>query len=137
MEEYVMHYTMVIIGIFAASVLSAQGKKDTDIKRENMTVLNLTDTIGDGVNKEVRVLFKGPRRTIVQITLRNNGILASHSAPEPITIHCVAGKGTMTVGEEKRVIELTNSVLVTIEPNVPHEIIGEPAVSVLLSKFSE
>ncbi len=106
-------------------------------KGAHMKTLNLKTEIGEGKDKQVDVLFEGPRRKIVQITLRNNGVLESHQAVEPITIQCVAGKGTLTVGEEKKSLALVPGVLVTIEPNTVHEIKSQPAVSILLTKFSE
>ena len=102
-----------------------------------MQKLNLQTKIGDGKDKEVTPLFDGDRRKIVQITLRNKAILDAHKAAEPITIQCVAGKGLLIVGEEKEEVELKEGMLVTIEPNVVHEIRALSKVSVLLTKFKE
>lgn len=106
-------------------------------QERNMQKLNLQTKIGDGKDKEVTPLFDGERRKIVQITLRNKAILDAHKAAEPITIQCVAGKGLLIVGEEKEEVELKEGVLVTIEPNVVHEIRALSKVSVLLTKFKE
>lgn len=106
-------------------------------QERNMQKLNLQTKIGDGKDKEVTPLFDGDRRKIVQITLRNKAILDAHKAAEPITIQCVAGKGLLIVGEEKEEVELKEGVLVTIEPNVVHEIRALSKVSVLLTKFKE
>ena len=106
-------------------------------QERNMQKLNLQTKIGDGKDKEVTPLFDGDRRKIVQITLRNKAILDAHKAAEPITIQCVAGKGLLIVGEEKEEVELQEGVLVTIEPNVVHEIRALSKVSVLLTKFKE
>lgn len=106
-------------------------------QERNMQKLNLQTKIGDGKDKEVTPLFDGDRRKIVQITLRNKAILDAHKAAEPITIQCVAGKGLLIVGEEKEEVELKVGVLVTIEPNVVHEIRALSKVSVLLTKFKE
>ncbi len=106
-------------------------------QERNMQKLNLQTKVGDGKDKEVTPLFDGDRRKIVQITLRNKAILDAHKAAEPITIQCVAGKGLLIVGEEKEEVELKEGVLVTIEPNVVHEIRALSKVSVLLTKFKE
>lgn len=106
-------------------------------QEKNMQKLNLQTKIGDGKDKEVTPLFDGDRRKIIQITLRNEAILDSHKAAEPITIQCVAGKGLLIVGEEREELELTEGVLVTIEPNIVHEIRALSEVSVLLTKFKE
>jgi quercetin dioxygenase-like cupin family protein len=98
-----------------------------------MQALPLQTTIGAGKEKQIDQLFSGPRRRIVQITLRNGAILAAHKAPVPITIQCVAGQGTLIAGES---IELTPGILVTLEPNVEHEVRGLPDVSILLTQFT-
>lgn len=101
-----------------------------------MTVLALQSSIEPGADKQVVPLFTGPRRTLVQITLRNGATLAAHKAAVPITIHCVAGSGTLTVADQGPVV-LTPGVLVTVEPGVVHEIVAAPAVSVLLTQFTD
>ena len=106
-------------------------------QERNMQKLNLQTKIGDGKDKEVTPLFDGERRKIVQITLRNKAVLDAHKAAEPITIQCVAGKGLLIVGEEKAEVELKEGVLVTIEPNVVHEIRAMSKVSILLTKFKD
>jgi quercetin dioxygenase-like cupin family protein len=130
------HRLFVACGVLTAALLIAVGTVIAE-NGSRMKTLNLETEIGEGKGKHVEVLFEGPRRQIVQITLRNNGVLDSHKAAEPITIQCVAGEGTMSVGEEKQSVELTPGVLVTIEPNTIHEIHGQPAVSILLSRFGQ
>lgn len=100
-----------------------------------MKRLPLQTTIGEGKDRQVDVLFEGPRRKLIQITLRNGAILARHSAPVPISIQCVAGAGTLFVGEERENVALQPGVLVTVEPGVVHEIKPNPAASVLLTQF--
>ena len=46
-------------------------------------------------SKEVKEIFSGTRRHLIEITLRNNAILTRHKAVEPITILCLAGNGTL------------------------------------------
>lgn len=99
-----------------------------------MTSLPLKTFIEPGQDKQVDLLFNGPRRRIVQITLRNGGKLERHTAAVPITIQCVTGSGTLTAGEKQ--VPLSMGVLVTLEPNVPHEITAGPAVSILLTQFT-
>ena len=99
-----------------------------------MQILPLQTTIGTGKDKQIEVLFSGPQRKLVQITLRENAVLAAHKAAVPITIQCIAGSGTLTVGTADKVM-LQPGVLVTIEPNMIHEITAQPAVSILLTQF--
>ncbi len=98
-----------------------------------MQSLPLQTVIADGPekqkDKQVELLFTGPRRKIIQITLRNQAILAAHKAPVPITIQCISGRGTL-LG-----VELAPGTLVTLEPNEQHEVRAAPEVSILLTQF--
>ncbi len=100
-----------------------------------MKQLSLRTVIGAGRDKQVDLLFEGPRRKIVQITLRNSAGLSRHSAPFPITIQCITGEGLLGMSDAGESLALTPGVLVTIEPNVVHEIKAGPAVSILLTQF--
>ncbi len=102
-----------------------------------MRILALQTIIGPGKDKQIEQLFAGPRRKLVQITLRNNAVLDAHKAAVPITIQCVAGRGTLTAGGASQTVELTPGVLVTLEPNLVHEIAAQPDVSILLTQFTE
>ena len=105
-----------------------------------MQILQLQTTIRTGKDekdKQVDALFDGPRRKLVQITLRNHTLLNAHKSDVPITIQCIAGSGTLTVGDAAELVELTPGVLVTIDPNVSHEIRANPAVSILLTQFTD
>ena len=103
----------------------------------NMTVVPLVTGLPAGPDKEATKLFEGPRRRLVQITLRNGAVLAAHKAAVPITIHCVAGGGRLMLGDSGESMELAPGVLVTLEPNVVHEVKGQPAVSILLTQFTD
>lgn len=100
-----------------------------------MKQLPLKTTIGEGKDKQVELLFEGPRRKLIQITLRNKAVLAKHTAPVPITIQCMAGEGTLSVGDPHETVALKPGTYVTIEPDVIHEIHSAPAVSILLTQF--
>jgi quercetin dioxygenase-like cupin family protein len=106
-------------------------------KENPMTVLALQSSIEPGADKQVVSLFTGPRRTLVQITLRNGATLAAHKAPVPITIQCVVGSGTLALKDEGTSVSLTPGVLVTLEPGVAHEIVASPSVSILLTQFTD
>lgn len=131
-----MKRAALVLGLIVLSGLHF-GSLVADNKGDPMRVIKLRTDIGPGQNKQVEVLFEGPRRKLVQITLRKEAILESHSAPEPITIQCLSGKGLLIVGDKKESVQLQPGVLVTIEPNIMHEIRSQPAVSVLLTRFAE
>lgn len=130
--------------VFGVSLASAAGAQDpasittptAAAKQNPMTVLPLQTDIGPGTDKQVVSLFTGQGRKLVQITLRNGATLEAHKAPVPITIHCVAGTGMLTVSGQPAVA-LKPGVLVTLEPGVVHEVVAAPSVSILLTQFTE
>lgn len=73
----------------------------------------------------------------MQITLRQNATMKAHQAIEPITIQCVAGTGELLDVSANEVYELSPGVLITVEPEVVHEVRGLPEVSILLIKFKK
>jgi quercetin dioxygenase-like cupin family protein len=53
----------------------------------------------------------------------------------PVTVQCLSGSGVFTAGDPAKQIPLTPGVLVTLEANTLHEILAQPAVSILLTRF--
>ncbi len=102
-----------------------------------MEKLNLQTKIGQGKDIESHLLFDGAQRKIMQITLRQNAIMKAHKAAEPITIQCVMGTGELLDVSENEVHKLSPGVLITVEPEIVHEVRGLPEVSILLSKFKK
>ena len=102
-------------------------------------VLEIQTEIGEGKDKEVKVLFEGELRKIVQLTLRNETSLQSHSVEEPFILQCIAGKGELIIGEGETAesIELLPGTYITVEANVLHDVVSQPAVSILLIRFPE
>lgn len=86
--------------------------------------------------KEVKEVFNGFRRRLVNVKLRNNEILAKHKAYEPITIFCLAGNGTFRAGRDlEDEQKLVAGTLITLEAGVEHEVIAEPDINILVTKF--
>ncbi len=119
---------------FFITISQVNAQTNSDFK-----VLEIQTEIGEGKDKEAKVLFEGERRKIVQLTLRNGMSLKSHSAEEPITVQCVAGSGELIIGagENSELIKLQPGVFVTIEANILHDVIGKPSVSIVLIRFLE
>ncbi len=130
-------FLIVLIGLIS-SVLIATNKGNVQTM-ESYKVIDVTNEISDGKEKEVNVLFEGERRKIVQLTLRNGKNLEGHSAKEPIVIQCVAGEGELIIknADESNTIELLPGTFVTVEANVVHDVIGKPSVSIVLIRFLE
>ena len=89
-------------------------------------------------SKEVKEIFNGTRRRLIQVKLRNSEVLAKHKAVEPITVLCLAGNGVFRAGadlsEEQPLIAGT---LITLEGGVEHEVIAQPALDLLVTKFKD
>src|SRR5215213_5413794 len=89
-------------------------------------------------NKEVRELYNGARRRMVEVKLRENAVLTKHKASEPISVLCLSGKGTFTAGAnlEDR-LELSAGVLLTLDAGIEHEVAAEPEIHLLVTKFKD
>jgi quercetin dioxygenase-like cupin family protein len=89
-------------------------------------------------SKEVKEIFNGARRRIVEVKLRNNEKLAKHKASEPITVLCLAGAGVFRAGENLEDEQtLQAGTLITLEGGVEHEVVATPALNLLVTKFKE
>ena len=105
--------------------------------KDSYTILIFENEIGEGKDKEVKILFEGERRKIVQLTLRNETRLEQHSVKEPFILQCTAGKGELIIGdgETAESIELLPGTFVTVEANVLHDVVSQPAISILLIRL--
>jgi quercetin dioxygenase-like cupin family protein len=130
-------FLIALIGLIS-SVIITTNKGDAQTM-ESYKVIDVTNEIADGKEKEVNLLFEGERRRIVQLTLRNGKNLEGHSAKEPIVIQCVAGEGELIIknAEESDTIKLLPGTFVTVESNVVHDVVGKPSVSIVLIRFLE
>lgn len=105
--------------------------------KEHYRLLDIKNEIESGKDKEIKLLFEGARRKIVQLTLRNEMNLKWHSVSEPITIQCIAGEGEMLIKSEDQTdtLKLLPGTFITLDPLIDHDIIGKPSVSILLIRF--
>jgi quercetin dioxygenase-like cupin family protein len=129
-----VYFLVPIVFIVAYFFVSNETYAQTE---ESFNVLEVKTEIDEGKDREMKVLFEGERRKIIQITLRNNKRLNPHSTGEPIMIQCVAGSGELIieVDNKNETIELTPGLLVTINGNVVHDVAARPSVSILLTRF--
>jgi quercetin dioxygenase-like cupin family protein len=89
-------------------------------------------------NKEVRELFNGAKRRILEIKLTESAVLTKHTAPEPITVMCLAGKGIFKAGENlDEQTDLSAGVLLTLEAGILHEVAAEPEIHILVTRFKD
>jgi len=97
--------------------------------------IQLPREIGDGKDREIRILLADRSRKLVLITLRRGALLADHSAKFPITIQAVLGKGTLRMGADAHA--LIPGVIVPVDAHVVHSVQAEPAVAILVSFFRD
>lgn len=93
----------------------------------------LPQEVGEGKDREARVLLDDRSRKLVAITVRRGAILADHAARVPITIQTLVGRGVLGIGSEK--YELSPGVLVPLDAHVVHSVQGQPDVTILVSFF--
>lgn len=95
------------------------------------------DTDHQSKDLAVSHLFEGESRKVVAVRLQNNAVLARHHADIPITVQCISGKGVFAAGAKlDEFQELRPGVLLTLEAGVEHEVVADPDVYVLVTKFT-
>lgn len=109
-----------------------------------MKNINLLETFSLGgevraeKDKDVKPVFDGTRRKMVEVKLRNGAVLTKHKAAEPITVFCLAGNGTFYADADlSESQKLEAGTLITLEANVEHEVAAEPELHILVTKFKE
>ena len=99
---------------------------------------NLTKIAKSEKSKVVKKVFDGARRQIMSVELYNNEMLSKHKANEPITVFCLAGSGTFRAGKDlEDEQKLVAGTLITLESGVEHEVVAEPEIHILVTKFKE
>ena len=89
-------------------------------------------------SKEVKKVFDGVRRQLISVILRNDEVLAKHKANEPITVFCLAGSGTFRAGKDlEDEQKLEAGTLVTLAAEIEHEVVAEPDIHLLVTKFKD
>ena len=89
--------------------------------------------IGSGRDREVETLFDDAWRRLVLIRLRSGALLADHTAKFPITIHVVAGAGTLNVAGREYV--LSPGTIVPVDAHVVHNVQATPELAILVTFF--
>jgi quercetin dioxygenase-like cupin family protein len=94
--------------------------------------------IDQGNEKQISQLFDGPFRRIVGVRLRNNAVLSRHHADVPITVYCISGTGRFSAGPDLHEMqELRAGTLITLEAGIEHEVVADPELHILVSKFKD
>ena len=89
-------------------------------------------------DKVVNELFNGPFRRLIEVRLQNGAVLSKHKAKEPITVFCLSGTGVFLAGkylEDSQ--ELRAGTLITLEGGVEHEVVADPELHLIVTKFKD
>ena len=98
--------------------------------------LDLAGSSEMAADMEVNRLLDAPFRLVVEICLKNNAVLKRHSADVPITVLCLSGSGIFSAGNDlEDSQEMIAGTLITLEANVDHELIADPEIHILVTKF--
>jgi len=122
--------TVIILTVSAAS----QTTKPV-ITEKDYAVINYSNQLNIDGDIKKDVLFNGSQRKITQLTLNNGKSLGSHTVSMPFLVYCVAGEGELVLGENDKTIELKPGSMVTVEANIPHDVIGKPSLSIVVIRF--
>ena len=101
-------------------------------------IANLDLDAPSGMDKDLvaKEIYNGPMRRLIDIRLQNKAVLPRHKAAEPITVLCIAGKGTFRAGPElDEAQEMTPGTLIGLESGVEHDLVAEPAIHILVTRF--
>lgn len=98
-----------------------------------------TGVLDDSENdKQVKELFDGAFRRIVDVQLRNNAVLTRHKADVPITVLCLSGIGIFSAGKDlEDSQDMRVGTFITLEAGVEHEVIADPELHLVVSKFKD
>jgi len=123
--------TLLIAVILTISVGTSLAQlSDTDYK-----VLNYATSIEKGEALQKNLLLKNDNNVIANVTLRNGKALGVHTEKNAFWVIGTAGSGKLVLGENEKTIELKPGVMVTVKPGVPHDVIADTDLSILVIKF--
>ena len=55
---------------------------------------NIGEPLSGGKSKQVREIYNGTKRRMVEVKLSENAVLSKHKAAEPISVLCLCGVRT-------------------------------------------
>jgi len=122
---------LIVFGvILISSTMSFAQLKDSDYK-----IINYSKTIEDGKPLSKKMLDKGEKRIIAEVTLRAGKALGVHTEETPFMVYGIAGEGVLVLGNNEKSIPITPGVLVTVETGIAHDVVAKPNLSILVFKL--
>ena len=129
MKKYKL--AILVFGIILVSLIV----NFAQLKESDYKVINYSKTIEDGKPLSKKMLDKGEKRIIAEVTLRDGKGLGAHTEETPFMVYGIAGKGELILGDKEKSITIEPGVLVTIETGVAHDVVATPNLSILVFKL--
>ncbi len=119
---------LAVLFFITINLVNAQSD-ETDYK-----VYNYSTSIENGQELEKNILLKNENNIIAQVTMRNGKSLGMHSEAGAFWVFATGGSGKL-IFENDRIVKLAPGKLITVKPGVPHDVIADPEVSIMIIKF--
>ena len=88
--------------------------------------------------KTVTHLLDDGQCRVVSVELCGGERLTKHHAAEPISVLCLSGRGSFTAGPDlAERIDLEEGTLITLPAGIEHEVIAEPDLRILVTKYKQ
>lgn len=135
MQRFRFEALAAALTIAAASVATAQGGPPSQPPGPGYHIVTLPSSAGAGERKEVKTLLETAHLKLASITLRGGTLLEEHSAPMPVTIQVLSGRGTVEMGDIREAIDPAH--MISLAPGVKHSVRpdGESDLVLLVHHF--
>ncbi len=119
----------------SAILIVSTGINIAQISENDFEVFNYKTKIEEGKTLEKNLLLKNEKNVIANVTLRENKAMGVHTEKNAFWVIATAGNGKLVLGKNEKIIDLTPGIMVTVKPGIPHDVIAEPELSILVIKF--
>ncbi len=98
-------------------------------------LISLTEELTRSESQPRRIIATGPGWKMLLLDLRQGGELPSHSAPGPITVHCLEGQAEFAI--DGQWVTLRAGDIQAVEAHTLHAVKAAPAAVLLVHLMSE
>jgi quercetin dioxygenase-like cupin family protein len=119
--------TSLLMSHVMASPLSAQRGNP---QAPGYHLVSAPTTAGSGEPRETRVLLETAHLKLASITLRNGAVLEEHSAPMPVTIQVLSGRGTIELAGKTESVAV--GAVLALSPGMKHLVRPDAGTDMIL-----
>ncbi len=98
-------------------------------------LISLTQELTRSDSQARRIIATGPGWKLLLLDLRQGGELPTHSAPGPITVHCLEGQADFAI--DGQWVTLRAGDIQAVEAHMRHAVKAAPAAVLLVHLISE